>query len=64
MPVSKELDERMTMNVQSWKKKALQKIAEEERLSDSRLLLMIVDEWYERRTYGETNGSLASASQD
>lgn len=56
MPITKELDERMTMNVQSSKKKELQRIAEYERLSDSKLLLMIVDEWLEKRN-GSTNAT-------
>lgn len=58
MPITKELDERMTMNVQSWKKKELQRIAENDRVSDSKLLLNIVDEWLEKR-----DGS-ANATED
>lgn len=53
MPLIKELDERMTMNVQSSKKKTLQEIAMEKGISDSKLLLGIVDEWLEKR---ESNG--------
>lgn len=49
MPQLRELDERMTINIQSDKKKKLQFIASEERVSDSKLLLRIVDEWLERR---------------
>lgn len=50
MPSIKELDERMTVNIQSDKKKKLQAIAQETRLSDSKLLLKIIDDWFERRT--------------
>lgn len=53
MPTTKELDERMTVNIQSWKKKWLQEIASDERLSDSKLLLKIVDEWIEKRSSEE-----------
>lgn len=65
MPNVKELDERMTVNIQSWKKKDLQKIAQDERLSDSRLLLRIVDEWLERRSedHRENNGTGPVASE-
>lgn len=54
MPIVRELNERMTMNVQDWKKKKLQEIAVEKGLSDSKLLLNIVDEWYERH-YGRAD---------
>lgn len=56
MAVSKELDDRMTVNIQSSKKKKLQRIAVEEKLSDSRLLLKIVDEWLETRMNGQVRG--------
>lgn len=53
MPLIKELDASMTMYIQEDKKKKLIAIAAEERLSYSKLLLTIVDEWLEKR---ETNG--------
>lgn len=55
MAVVRELDERMTMNVQSWKKLDLQKIAFDRNISDSKLLLMIVDDWLERHNGGSTS---------
>lgn len=61
MPQPKELDERMTMNVQSWKKKHLITIAESERISYSRLLLKIVDAYLEAR---DGNGGSTNASTD
>lgn len=56
MAVTRELDDRMTVNIQSTKKKKLQRIAEEEKLSDSKLLLMIVDEWLKKRANGQIRG--------
>lgn len=61
MPIIGELDARMTVNIQSEKKKKLQVIAVENRVSDSKLLLMIVDEWMARRNiddryYRESDG--------
>lgn len=53
MPLIKELDDSMTMYIQSEKKKKLIAIAAEERKSYSKLLLGIVDEWLEKR---ENNG--------
>lgn len=57
MPLPKELDERMTINIQSWKKKDLIQRANADRISYSRFLLKIVDEWYERQNGNETRGT-------
>lgn len=60
MPNMKEFDARMTVNLQSAKKKQLQAIAEEKRVSDSTLLLRAVDEWLERHGhngYGDSADS-------
>lgn len=58
----KRFDERMTVNIESDKKKLLQKLAEEDKLSDSMFLLKIIDKWLEKRAFDdeysrENNGS-------
>lgn len=59
MAVTKELDDRMTLNIQSDKKKKLIRIAEDKRISYSKLLLGIVDEWLEKE---ENNGRTSEIS--
>lgn len=64
MAIVKRYDARMTVNLESDKKKRLQSIAEERNISDSMLLLTIVDEWFERNEdHRENNGTRPVASE-
>lgn len=54
MPLFKDLDDRITVNIQSEKKKTLQELAAEHHMSLSKFVLeKIVNEWLEKR---ESNG--------